>query len=51
MRDAGDADQREHRGRDHALIERAHDRLAGAERTKKVPMIDAMMQMPPMASG
>ena len=31
MGDAGDADQGENRGRDHALVERAHDRLAGAE--------------------
>ena len=31
IRHSGNADQREHRGRKHALIQRTHDRLAGAE--------------------
>ena len=35
VRHAGNADQRENGGRDHALIERAHDRLAGAEPHEK----------------
>ena len=49
--DVPDGDEREHRRGDEALVERAHDRLVAASRTKKVPMIEVMMQAPPMASG
>ena len=36
-----------HAGDDQALVERALD-VAGAERTAKVPMIEAMIETPPM---
>jgi hypothetical protein len=41
------ATDRQDAGDDEALVERAHDVAVGAERTKKVPMIEVRMQTPP----
>jgi hypothetical protein len=50
-RGAAETDNRQHAGNDQALVERAHDRAVGPSLTKKVPMIDVMIDAPQIASG
>ena len=45
-------DRGDHAGYDHAFVERDHDLLRrAAALTKKQPMIEAMIETPPSASG